>query len=166
MKLIIGGAYQGKVSYAQQTYGIDKGWADGDTCSAEELCRCAGVFNFQDWIKRMLFEEEAATADSECPMVQQTIHAGCNHMPVLSKQAGLTEVEVWAETFAAWLYQNNPKLVIVSTELGCGVVPMEKKDRMWREAVGRSCTELAALSDEVVRVICGLGMHLKKVGSE
>lgn len=149
MKLVIGGAYQGKVGYAQRTYGIETGWADGRTCSAEELCRCAGIFDFQEWIRRMLFERE--TIGNEYGM------------PVLPDAAGLTEVEAWAGAFAVWLYQKNPKLVIVSTELGCGVVPMEKKDRMWREAVGRSCTELALMSEEVVRVVCGLGMRLKYI---
>ncbi|MCC8106707.1 MAG: bifunctional adenosylcobinamide kinase/adenosylcobinamide-phosphate guanylyltransferase, partial [Clostridiales bacterium] len=64
--------------------------------------------------------------------------------------------------FADWIYHKNPDLIIVSTELGYGIVPMEPNDRLWRETVGRVCTSLASKSDEVVRVVCGLGTWLKK----
>ncbi len=70
-------------------------------------------------------------------------------------------IEQQAEAFADWLYKKNPNLVIVSNELGYGVVPMEKKDRLWRERVGRVCTCIAARADEVVRVVCGIGTRLK-----
>ena len=34
-------------------------------------------------------------------------------------------------------------------------------DRAYREAVGRICTKLAAYSDEVTRVVCGIGTVIK-----
>lgn len=53
-------------------------------------------------------------------------------------------------------------MVVVTNELGCGIVPMDPADREYRETVGRICTCLAARSEEVVRVICGVGMVLKE----
>lgn len=150
MKLVIGGAYQGKRAYADRSYKVNDGWMDGQSGSLEDLQNCRGIDQFHEWIKRLIFESERTEwkiADSM--------------MPVLRSTEDLSEIEQWAEAFAGWLYQNHPGLVIVSTELGCGIVPMEKKDRIWREAVGRICTELAKYSDEVVRVVCGLGMRLK-----
>lgn len=55
----------------------------------------------------------------------------------------------------------DPKLVIVSQEVGYGVVPVDAFDRKYREAVGRVCTKLAAYSSRVTRVVCGIGTVIK-----
>lgn len=55
----------------------------------------------------------------------------------------------------------DPKLVIVSQEVGYGVVPVDAFDRKYREAVGRVCTKLAAYSSKVTRVVCGIGTVIK-----
>lgn len=57
---------------------------------------------------------------------------------------------------AEGLINGNPGLVIVSQEVGYGVVPVDAFDRKYREAVGRVCTKLAAYSQRVTRVACGL----------
>ena len=46
-------------------------------------------------------------------------------------------------------------------EIGCGIVPMEAFERDYRETDGRICQRIAAYSEEVHRVICGLGMRIK-----
>lgn len=139
MKLIIGGAYQGKLAYAKEAYHRQDGWIDGRTCSEEELYVCGGIFDFHEFVRRMLRGEIKETFDG----------------------TDLTKLESWAETFAAQLLENNPEIVIVMNELGYGVVPMDKEERLWREAVGRLGTALAAQAEEVVRIVCGIGMRLK-----
>lgn len=57
--------------------------------------------------------------------------------------------------------KKNPNITIISTEIGYGVVPMDKGEREWREAVGRTCCYIAKKADEVVRVVCGVGMRIK-----
>ena len=59
------------------------------------------------------------------------------------------------------LIQCNPGVLLVSDEVGYGVVPIDAFDRAYREAVGRICTKLAAYSDEVTRVVCGIGTVIK-----
>ena len=59
------------------------------------------------------------------------------------------------------LISQNPKLVIVSQEVGYGVVPVDAFDRKYIEAVGRVCTKLAAYSQKVTRVVCGIGTVIK-----
>lgn len=59
------------------------------------------------------------------------------------------------------LINGNPELVIVSQEVGYGVVPVDAFDRKYREAVGRVCTKLAAYSKKVTRVACGIGTVIK-----
>ena len=55
----------------------------------------------------------------------------------------------------------NPDVILVSQEVGYGVVPVDAFDRKYREAVGRVCTKLAACSHKVTRVVCGIGTVIK-----
>lgn len=59
------------------------------------------------------------------------------------------------------LWKRNPELVVITNELGYGVVPCDAADRRWREATGRICTKLAKKARMVTRVVCGIGMVLK-----
>ena len=59
------------------------------------------------------------------------------------------------------LLQENPRIVLVTNELGYGIVPIDPFDRSWRELTGRICTELAEHADEVTRVVCGIPVVLK-----
>lgn len=51
--------------------------------------------------------------------------------------------------------------IVITQEVGCGLVPIAPEDRAWREAVGRVNCRLAAYAETVERVCCGLGMTLK-----
>lgn len=124
MKLIIGGAYQGKRAYASLQYHLNEiQWADGELCEPEDLYQAGAVNHFHQLIRR--FPESD-----------------------------------WAG-FAQELYRQNPQIVIVTNEVGYGIVPMEKEERVWRELCGRTCTILASFADEVVRVCCGIGGRIK-----
>ena len=51
--------------------------------------------------------------------------------------------------------------VLIYSEVGCGVVPMEPAARVFREAVGRVGCLYAAAADEVYRVTAGIPLRLK-----
>lgn len=51
--------------------------------------------------------------------------------------------------------------LVTCDEIGCGIVPIEKTDRRWREQTGRLLCELAQCADIVERVSCGIGLVLK-----
>lgn len=51
--------------------------------------------------------------------------------------------------------------VVIATEVGGGVVPVEPEARETREAAGRLSCLLAERADTVVRVFCGLPLVLK-----
>ena len=59
------------------------------------------------------------------------------------------------------LAQQDPDVILVSEEVGYGIVPADAFERQYREAVGRMCTALAAKSRRVTRVVCGIGTVLK-----
>ncbi|MDE6880476.1 MAG: bifunctional adenosylcobinamide kinase/adenosylcobinamide-phosphate guanylyltransferase [Oscillospiraceae bacterium] len=51
--------------------------------------------------------------------------------------------------------------VVIATEVGGGVVPLDGAQRSAREAAGRLSCLLAQRADRVVRVFCGLPVILK-----
>lgn len=50
---------------------------------------------------------------------------------------------------------------VVSDEIGCGIVPIDKDERIWREITGRKLCELALNSESVYRVSCGIALKIK-----
>lgn len=112
MILVIGGAYQGKLSWAASTY-------DLKNC---ELCDLADGFAAG---KRCYYHLEALTKRGE-------------ELPAFPEDA-----------------------IVISREIGCGVVPMETEDRAWRERHGAVLQELAKRAEQVIRVFCGIGEALQ-----
>lgn len=126
MKLVIGGAFQGKKAYAAKAYGIrEQDMADGSTAAYEDIFQCRCLYDFHKWLRRGLKEQ-------------------------------------WdLEEISEQIMRRNPELILISDELGYGVVPVDAFDRMYRETTGRICTALAKNSRQVVRVVCGMGMVIK-----
>ena len=129
MKLIIGGAFQGKKKFARTLTGISQEqMLDGKNCAYEAIFQAPGIYHFHEYVRRRI-------------------------------QEGLSCTELVQE-----LVKKNPQIVIVTNELGYGVVPIEAFDRKYREDTGRLCCDLAAVSDEVWRVCCGIGTCIKGEG--
>ena len=55
--MIIGGAYQGKLAYAKETF-PDVRWTDGEQCEKEAIFQYRGIFHFHKYIERLLSEGE------------------------------------------------------------------------------------------------------------
>ncbi|MCD7821219.1 MAG: bifunctional adenosylcobinamide kinase/adenosylcobinamide-phosphate guanylyltransferase [Clostridiales bacterium] len=122
MRLIIGGAGQGKLSYALRTYQF----TPADVAETFSAARTARVF------------------DRFHAAVRAALDAG-------EDSQRLTEE----------LLEANPDIVILCDEVGCGVIPVQREERVWRETVGRLCCDLAEQAESVERVFCGLPMRLK-----
>ncbi len=149
MILIVGGAYQGKWAYAKKKYGIEDGWIDGETCELMDIVSCRGIRHFHLYIRQLMERERAQLFFAD------------GMIPFRLFDGDLTAMETQADAFAAWLAGKNPDLIITTNEIGCGIVPLDEEDALWREAVGRICTGLASNADVVDRVICGVGMRIK-----
>lgn len=59
------------------------------------------------------------------------------------------------------ILSDNPDSVIITDEIGSGIVPLDVKERKWREVHGRICCQLAGRADAVFRVIAGIGQKIK-----
>lgn len=51
--------------------------------------------------------------------------------------------------------------IIIMNEIGSGIIPLEKDERVWREQVGRAGCIIAEKADEAVRVCCGIATVIK-----
>ena len=51
--------------------------------------------------------------------------------------------------------------VVICDEIGCGLVPIDKFEREYRDLVGKICCKLAREAVKVHRVICGIGTVIK-----
>ena len=51
--------------------------------------------------------------------------------------------------------------VIICDEIGCGIVPMDPFERIWREETGRAMCILAAKADFVYRLYSGIAVRIK-----
>lgn len=55
-------------------------------------------------------------------------------------------------------------LIIVSNELGMGIVPQNRLSRLYRDIIGRMNQRISARADEVYFLVSGIAMRIKKDG--
>ena len=53
-------------------------------------------------------------------------------------------------------------VIIVSNEIGMGIVPVDSLTRLYRDIVGRANQEIAKKADEVFLVVSGISMQIKR----
>lgn len=149
MIFIIGGQFQGKTDFAMELcerkkIEMDNGVSEPGKVAADS------VFSILDETVadgRTSEYEEAMTA----PFI---IHLECYIRRLMEEgkdPAG----------FADRLISENGKAVVTADEIGYGIVPADAFFREYRETDGRICQKIAAFSDEVYRVVCGLGTRIK-----
>ena len=71
------------------------------------------------------------------------------------------ELEAEAERLAAALARRAGPVVLVSNEVGWGIVPETPLGRRFRDAQGRLNQRMAALADRVVLVVAGIPVAIK-----
>ena len=132
MRLIIGGTCQGKTTYLTDQLGVSESYViNGETIA------------------------ESATVLSDDTAAVNHLHLYIRR----SLEKGLTQEEIQTEILS-WL-KKNPELILVSDEIGYGIVPMDAFEREYREVAGRICCVLAQKAETVIRVCCGLGSVIK-----
>lgn len=137
MKLIIGGAYQGKLDYVLDNYNIEEN-SDENKKIKNEVFYC--TYDTEIYTKIWDFD----------------IIYGFDKL-VLS----LIKKEIDVLKFVNENLENLKDKIIISDDISSGVVPMNYETRLWREQLGKVLVILSKNSEEVIRVFCGIGMKLK-----
>ncbi|MFP3153071.1 bifunctional adenosylcobinamide kinase/adenosylcobinamide-phosphate guanylyltransferase [Lachnospiraceae bacterium ZAX-1] len=144
MILVTGGAYQGKLDFAQKIYAAMEQKAVKDLDDKRAL---------SSKIPKIVDGAEADLSQLMEADIISRFHLYIRH---LLKQ----EKEPWP--LIESLLKHNPQVIMTVTELGCGIVPIDAFDRKYREMTGRLCCRLAVESEAVYRVICGIGMKISE----
>lgn len=134
MILVTGGAFQGKLKFVKKEYNIaDEMISDGRDCKLDN-----GLNDLKN-IKAI------------------------NHFNLLVKRLMKKEFsDKEYNNLIDWIKNNeNKELIIITDEIGNGLVPIDKFEREYRELVGRICCEIAKHSNEVYRVYCGIPTKIK-----
>ena len=73
-------------------------------------------------------------------------------------------LQVEVDALLAAYAQSNATWIIVSNEVGLGIVPAYPLGRVYRDALGRVNQRIASVADEVLFMVAGLPMVVKKPG--
>lgn len=81
-----------------------------------------------------------------------------NHFECLIKR--LMQAEEESNQVIDKLINKNKNCIVISTEIGSGLVPIDKFERDYRENVGRMCCKIAKNSSSIFRVQCGIATKI------
>jgi len=98
------------------------------------------------WISNILVEESLSDNELKDLEKEEYILAETERFLVTARQHGLT-------------------LVLVSNEVGCGVVPANKLGRLFRDIAGRVNRRVAAEADRVYLVTAGIPVEIKSLAA-
>ncbi len=151
MELYIGGFAQGKLEYVQNK-------------KAEEGISIAIVMDCAQSDYREMLQNIDGKTKNNIDDVNDAANGIIiiNHLHLWVKDLlheGMEEAAVQSTILS--LVQRHPDTIVICDELGNGIVPLEKMDRIWREQTGRLTVELAKQAERVERILCGLGQRLK-----
>lgn len=107
----------------------------------------------------LLCTGEAPSEEITCEIGQPLIW---DQFHVFMKKAladGKEPAKIWEEVLE--ILNRFPNLIVISDEIGNGIVPMDPMERRYREETGRILCKLAAQANTVERVFAGIPQKIK-----
>ncbi len=65
------------------------------------------------------------------------------------------------QTIESFLTSLTGKEILITNEVGWGVIPVEKLTRKYVDTIGKLNAKLASMADEVYLTVCGIGVKIK-----
>jgi len=150
MDLFVGGHAQGKLQLVKESYGED--------------ITIINEFHIKIRDELQKFVETAGQAGSESCKTAEGNDVNCTgkekYESRISEELSENELAdmIFEKLTAGIIYE---KTVIISDEIGCGIVPMDRFDRLWRDITGKILVKTAKISENVFRVTCGIANKIK-----
>lgn len=151
MEVYFGGAYQGKLDYVLDKKGQQR-VVDGAVCNMEDIKGAQILNHLHLYIRRIISCDKSINDKRDDISV--------NNICVDDKNVN-NICDNGKDNLIEEIYAANPDIILICDEVGSGIVPIEKKDRVYREAVGRALCSAVKKSDRVERIMCGIGQCLK-----
>ncbi|WP_424813217.1 bifunctional adenosylcobinamide kinase/adenosylcobinamide-phosphate guanylyltransferase [Roseococcus sp. YIM B11640] len=164
MTLVLGGARSGKSRHAEAlVQALPAPWtyiATAESYDAEMTARIAEhrARRPAGWttIDAPLDLAGAIAAAPPAPLL-----VDCLTLWLSNTMLAEADIEAAAEALLAALRQRTDETVLVSNEVGSGIVPATPLGRRFRDAQGRLNQRVAAEADEVLLIVAGLPLRLK-----
>ena len=165
LSLVLGGANSGKSEYAEQVAaGADRRPVYLATALAgdDEMAGKIALHKARRGPEWRLVEEplDVGQAIAECG-TDEVVLLECATNWLLNVTLKRTDAEAELELLAGHLDNAPCPVVIVSNEIGLGVVPESSFTRSFMAAQGRLNRQLSSMADLVVLVVAGLPLELK-----
>ena len=88
--------------------------------------------------------EEASNKEDKAPLISHADHIAAEIMSELEESC-----------------KGCDRVILIGTEMGCGIVPVKKSERLLREVNGRLNCMLASRADKVILLTCGIVQMIK-----
>ena len=180
LTFVIGGARSGKSRYAQE---LAEKSAQGRPVVFLATAQ-AGDAEMEERIARHKSDRPAHWRTVEEPLEAADVLRGeadaavivvdcltffvTNHL-LRSGDASQCDAEIWDEAgteaavidLLAAARESAAPVILVSNEVGLGLVPETALGRLWRDVAGRANQSAAAAADEVILMVAGLPLRIK-----
>lgn len=156
MILYTGGIYQGKLDAAVKKLNTDfdeifdcskiESIKDIENISFDEMAKIRIVYKVEELVRLMLNEK-----------LQATLEGKYSEQHLDTEPTKCRWIKEYILTF---IEKINPEAIVI-TEVGAGIISLDKNENLFREITGDISVELAKKSDSVIRVICGIEQKIK-----
>lgn len=167
MILITGGAYQGKLEYAKSEFefGDDDIFdctivcatatcapaAPESSADKESSCGCRNVELRRDEAARRAVKEPWIDWDAKVLSHFERYVLACVDAGIDSRKYLSVNIESFRDK------------IIIADDITQGVVPIDARERAWREETGKCLVFLGKKAERVIRVFCGIARDIKDV---
>ncbi|MEM1040133.1 MAG: bifunctional adenosylcobinamide kinase/adenosylcobinamide-phosphate guanylyltransferase [Pseudomonadota bacterium] len=166
--LVLGGARSGKSRFAErqvEASGRAKLYIATSEIWDDEMARRVDLHRQQRGDGWHLVEEPLALCEAleDCATADRSILVDCLTLWLTNLMMAERDVSASSKELVSTLVAlpRNAHVVLVSNEVGQGIVPMEKMSRDFRDHAGRLHQDIAAAVDDVWFVTAGLAQKLK-----
>ena len=172
MIMITGGAFAGKLEFARTHFGLNEDEiVDGTDCAPEDVFTAKCIVHYERLIRRLMETDGqdvrygAVSADEKTETVGTDEKTETASTDEKTEAAGMDDASkrrsLWPLPFTDRLLCKNPDAIVIMNEIGSGIIPLEKSERLWREQTGRAGCRIAERSDTVIRLCSGIPEAIK-----
>lgn len=161
--LVLGGARSGKSRFAESLATGEKHYIATAEAHDEEMRQRIALHKSQRGAGWTTHEAPLKLAEAlvQIDGAGRFILVDCLTLWLSNQMLAEHDIDATAAALVAQLSKLNAEVVLVSNEVGLGLVPETKLGRDFRDAQGRLNQRVAAIADHVVFVAAGLPLVLK-----
>jgi adenosylcobinamide kinase / adenosylcobinamide-phosphate guanylyltransferase len=80
-----------------------------------------------------------------------------------SYQMAQNRIDLEIDAILRWRQRTNRSMILVTNEVGMGLLPPDEMDRAYRDLLGRTNARVASVADEVILMVAGLPLLVRSL---